>query len=151
MAPEALVALVLPRLDDQSAVVRERLLQGIASLTKRIKTVDELVENSKFYSAGPAFPLTIPKAAKQLEGDGLVVLAELAERLSGLGQWNEESLEEAAKAHAQAREIGLGKIAQPLRAALTGSNASPGIFEVMRILGRNETLARLAAVPGIER
>jgi len=151
MAPEALVALVLPRLDDQSAVVRERLLQGIASLTQRIKTVDELVENSKFYSAGPAFPLTIPKAAKQLEGDGLVVLAELAERLSGLGQWNEESLEEAAKAHAQAREIGLGKIAQPLRAALTGSNASPGIFEVMRILGRNETLARLAAVPGIER
>ena len=108
--------------------------------------MDELVENSKFYSAGPAFPLTIPKAAKQLEGDGLVVLAELAERLSGLGQWNEESLEEAAKAHAQAREIGLGKIAQPLRAALTGTNVSPGIFDVAEVLGRDEALGRIEDV-----
>jgi glutamyl-tRNA synthetase len=149
MSPEALVALVLPRLDDQSAVVRDRLIQGIFSLVQRVKTLDELVDNSKFYSIRPIFPLTIPKAAKQLEEDGLVILAELAERLSDLGQWNDETLEETAKAHAQAREIGLGKIAQPLRAALTGSNASPGIFEVMRILGRNETLARLAAVPGI--
>jgi glutamyl-tRNA synthetase len=150
MTPEALVALVLPRLDDRSSIVRERLIQGINSLVQRIKTLDELVDNSKFYSTRPTFPLTIPKAAKQLQGDGLVILAELAERLSELSQWNDATLEDVAKAHAQAREIGLGKIAQPLRAALTGSNASPGIFEVMRILGQQETLARLAAVPGIK-
>ncbi len=150
MAPDALAALVMPRMADQSAVVRDRLVQGIGSLVQRVKFLNELVDNAKFYAERPNFPLTIPKAAKQLEGDGLGVLSELAARLTGLAEWNDETLEEAARAHARERDIGLGKIAQPLRAALTGSNASPGIFEVMRILGREETLARLAAVPGIE-
>jgi len=48
---------------------------------------------------------------------------------------------------AEEKDLGLGKIAQPLRAALTGSNVSPGIFEIMEILGREESLERLSAVP----
>lgn len=150
MAPEALAALVLPRIADQSTIVRERLVQGIGSLAQRVKSLNELIDSARFYADRPVFPLTIPKAARQLEGEGRRVLAELAQLLSVLTEWTDEALEETARAHAEARDIGLGKIAQPLRAALTGSNASPGIFEVMRILGQEETLARLAAVPGIE-
>ena len=61
--------------------------------------------------------------------------------------WDEETLEAAAREFASANDIGLGKLAQPLRSALTGSNASPGIFEVLQILGKEEALARLSAVP----
>jgi glutamyl-tRNA synthetase len=60
--------------------------------------------------------------------------------------WDLESLEAAARAFAEAGDLKLGAIAQPLRAALTGSHASPGIFEVMAILGRDETLGRISDV-----
>jgi glutamyl-tRNA synthetase len=60
-----------------------------------------------------------------------------------------ESLEGRVRDYAEAHALGLGKIAQPLRAALTGSNASPGIFEVMEVLGKEETIARIRAVPGV--
>jgi glutamyl-tRNA synthetase len=57
--------------------------------------------------------------------------------------WNEVELENAIRGVAETKNEKLGKVAQPLRAALTGSNASPSLFEVMRILGRDETLARV--------
>ena len=62
--------------------------------------------------------------------------------------WGEAELEQAARDFVAARDIGLGKLAQPLRAALTGSNASTGSFEVLHILGKEEALTRLSAVPG---
>jgi glutamyl-tRNA synthetase len=58
-------------------------------------------------------------------------------------EWTEENVQAAAKAYADANELKLGKVALPLRAALTGTTVSPGIFEVMAVLGREETLARL--------
>ena len=60
-----------------------------------------------------------------------------------MGEWNLEGLEQATRDYAESAEIKLGKAAQPLRAALTGRAVSPGIFEVMEILGRDETLGRL--------
>ena len=71
----------------------------------------------------------------------------MKERLAGIEDWTEAAIEAALRGLAESRELGLGKLAQPLRAALTGSNASPGIFEVMAILGRDETIGRISAVP----
>ena len=63
--------------------------------------------------------------------------------MAEITDWTEENVQSAAKAYAEAHALKLGMVAQPLRAALTGSTVSPGIFEVMAVLGREETLARL--------
>jgi glutamyl-tRNA synthetase len=92
----------------------------------------------------PAFPLENQKAAKLLAGDGAGLVAEAAGRLAALDTWEPSAMEELVRDMAEQKGLGLGKIAQPLRAALTGSNVSPGIFEIMQILGREESLQRLS-------
>lgn len=84
------------------------------------------------------------RAAKLLETapDGILLAAH--DVLADVTDWSAVALEAAVKLLAEAREIGLGKVAQPLRAAVTGSNVSPGLFEVMAVLGRDETLGRIA-------
>ena len=149
-----LIDLLLPRLtggtdEAISETVRARLEAGIGGLTERAKNLNELADMARFYAYAPAYPLENAKAAKILDGDGLNYLTAFLDALGAVDNWTQESLEQAARDFVAARDIGLGKIAQPLRAALTGSNASPGIFEVLQILGREEVLARLSAVPGI--
>jgi len=138
-----LVDLLVDRLDqtvDEEG--RRRLLAGMAGLKERAKTLVELADSAAFY-VRPR-PLTLDdKAAKHVSGDGEATLTRLRNRLSGLEPWTRESLEEDARATAEDVGIKLGKVAQPLRAALTGATVSPPIFEVMEILGRAETLGRL--------
>jgi glutamyl-tRNA synthetase len=76
---------------------------------------------------------------------GRARLAGLVPRLEAAPDWTEAALEEIVRAAAEADGVKMGNIAQPLRAALTGSNVSPGIFEVMAILGRASCLARVGA------
>ena len=64
---------------------------------------------------------------------------------AALPEWSMESLDSAIRAEAEGRELGLGKLAQPLRAALTGRAISPGIFDVLFLLGRDESLQRIKA------
>ena len=153
--PEALVALLAPRLSTGAgnlpSTVRDRLAAGLASLTDRAKTLNELADMARFYAVAPTYPLGNAKAAKQLDDGGVQRLSDFAGRLAEADPWDEATLEQIARDFASENDIGLGKLAQPLRAALTGSNASPGIFEVLQILGKEETLGRLAAVPGIGR
>ncbi len=82
--------------------------------------------------------------ARQIMADGgKAALASVLPVLEGAGNWRAAELEAAVKAHAEAEGLKLGKLAQPLRAALTGTSASPGIFDVLEVLGREESLARL--------
>ena len=67
------------------------------------------------------------------------------QRIAGLDDWSAEALEASLKEMAEHLGLGLGKLAQPLRAALTGQTTSPGIFDVLALLGRDESLARIAA------
>ncbi len=83
------------------------------------------------------------KAARLLDDDARQMLAGLKGALAGLSDWSESDLEAAVRGFAAGQELGLGKVAQPLRAALTGSTVSPGIFEVMAVLGREECRGRL--------
>jgi glutamyl-tRNA synthetase len=123
---------------------RSRLLAGMDGLKQRAKTLQDLAESARFYVQRPK-ELT-PKAAKQLTDDARARLVQLADRLQGLSNWNHDLLESETRTFAEELDLGLGKVAQPLRAALTGSTVSPGIFEVMEVLGRQETLTRLRAV-----
>ena len=147
-----LAAMVAERLSaagfeiDEAA--RARLEAGMPGLKPRAKTIVELAEISRFYVAPRPIALN-PQAAKLLDDGGRQRLAELAPELEAVEPWTPAAIEAAVRGHAERRGVGLGQLAQPLRAALTGSNASPGIFEVMATLGRGEVLARIAdAVAG---
>jgi glutamyl-tRNA synthetase len=112
------------------------------SLKARARSLNDLAENAAFYFAKRPLSFT-DKAAKLLTAEGCARLAALAEQLLALDDWREANIEAAVRAFAEGQEIKLGAIAQPLRAALTGSHASPGIFEVMALLGQAESLARI--------
>ncbi|HVC52640.1 MAG TPA: glutamate--tRNA ligase [Stellaceae bacterium] len=120
----------------------DRLRRAMPGLKPRAKTLVELAEKARFYVA--ARPLTpAADAAKALTGEARGLLGELRATLGG-ADWQPGVLETALRDFAAAKGVKLGAVAQPLRAALTGSLASPGIFEVMEVLGRDESLARLA-------
>ena len=73
----------------------------------------------------------------------MAALQELGPVLEACGEWTATALEAAIKAHAEKKGIKLGKLAQPLRAALTGTSTSPPIFDVLEVLGRGEAMARV--------
>ncbi len=121
---------------------RDRLRRAMPELKLRPKTLVELAANARFLVAGR--PITPDaKAAKLLSVDARRLLAALGPVL-GHGEWLTQALEEEVRAFAAENGVQLGAVAQPLRAALTGSAASPGIFAVMEVLGRDETLGRIA-------
>ena len=122
-----------------------RLTAAMPVLKPRAKTLVELSDAAGFLMARPK-SLTA-KAAKILDPAARELLARLVAALEAVERWDEATLEAALRAFAEAQDVKLGTAAQPLRAALTGSHASPGIFEVMALLGREESLARLAAPP----
>ena len=142
-----LAALVLPGIEKRlgrppSGEVGPRLARGMASLKPRAKTVQELVEGAMIYAADR--PLTpTAKAARLLDDAARRRLAALRRLLAEVDPWSEDGIEEATRGHARAEAVGLGDIAQPLRAALTGRSVSPGVFEVATVLGRDEALGRI--------
>jgi len=127
---------------------RARLLAGMPGLKPRARTIKELAELARFYAEQR--PLVCnDKAAKLLQAEGAAALLQrLAERLAALPDWNEAAIETEVRTLAEAEDIKLGAVAQPLRAALSGSNVSPGVFEVAAILGREESLGRIADAIG---
>ncbi len=133
----------LKKLED--ANTRARFEKLLPALRERAKNLRELLDLSWFLFADRPLEMNA-KAQKLLKGEAPAILADLHERLAGLPEWTEEALEQAVRGYAEAKDLKLGKVAQPLRAALTGSNVSPGIFEVLEALGREESLARIADV-----
>ena len=120
------------------------LLAAMPALKPRAKTLIELAEGARFLFE--SVPLTFEdKAAQLIEAAPEGLLAEVADAFDALTDWTVESLESAVRTIAEKRELGLGKIAQPLRAALTGRTVSPGIFDVVHLLGREEALQRIRA------
>jgi glutamyl-tRNA synthetase len=140
-----LVALIAPRLaegGDLSPVEEARLLAGMDGLKARAKTLVELARNAAFYVA--ARPLALDDKARALATpEARRLIAELGEALRPAHDWSEPSLEAEIRKFAESQGVKLGNVAQPLRAALTGSATSPGIFEVMRVLGRDEAIGRM--------
>lgn len=131
------------------AIVRQRIEKALPHLVPRARTLVHLADSAVFLVRRPAHPLADPKALKLLDDTSVEVLLHVRDTIVSLTEWSAQRLEAAIRACAEELGIGLGRVAQPLRAALTGSTASPGIFEVMEILGREETLARITAVPSI--
>ncbi len=144
--PEALLTLLWQHLEAQgiepSAEQKGWIKAGLASLVERSKTLPELVEQAGIYYRALPLPLD-PKAEKALDADGLALLVAVKEFAQGMSDWQEEAITSSLKQFAAQRELKIGKVFQPLRAALTGSMASPGVSEVMSVLGKEETLRRI--------
>lgn len=125
-----------------SKIAEQRLTKGMPSLKSRSNTIPQLIENSSFYFLER--PLAFDaKAQKALTGEALSHLASVRSSLGSLSEWKQENIEAAVKDYVKTADIKLGTVAQPLRAAFTGTNISPGIFEVAAILGREEALGRI--------
>ena len=120
-----------------------KFLKALPGLKERAKTLVELKASAKYLFS--ARPLKLDDRAKSILNDeGRAVLRALHPLLVACNDWQAAPLENVVKAHAEATEAKLGKFAQPLRAALTGTFTSPGIFDVLEVLGREESLGRIA-------
>jgi glutamyl-tRNA synthetase len=137
-----LAALVAPKLG-VSAGQQDLLVKAMPELKARAHTIHELADGARFLFE--TRPLDIDDAAAALltpEARNLLGAAHRA--LAALAKWDAASLEAAIRETAETNGAKLGKLAQPLRAALTGRTTSPGIFDVLALLGRDESLARIA-------
>jgi len=136
-----LVASRLGRSTDESDGAR--LQAAMPALKMRAKDLNELAEGAQFLFAPR--PLAMDAAAAALlEGGASDLLARLHAALSRTADWTAENVEGAVREVSEEAGVKLGKVAQPLRAALTGRATSPGIFDVLILLGRDESLARIA-------
>ena len=142
---DRLVGLIAPQIEARlgralADAERACLRSGMVGLKDRAKTIPQLAESALFYVA--RLPLA-EKARAQLDATGRERLARLAAALAALPEWTEAAIEAAARTIAETEGAKLGQLAQPLRAALSGSTVSPPIFQVAHVLGRAETLARI--------
>ncbi|HMG80645.1 MAG TPA: glutamate--tRNA ligase [Xanthobacteraceae bacterium] len=127
--------------------LRRQWLNAMPSLKERAKTLLDLIDGAKFLLADRPLPLD-DKAAALLTPDAKTLLADIAAELAAVEPWTAETTEQAVRTFAEGKGAKLGAIAQPLRAALTGRTTSPGIFEVLAVLGKAESLARIADQTG---
>jgi glutamyl-tRNA synthetase len=132
---EDLAAKLSPRL-------RQQWIAAMPSLKERAKTLLDIIDGAKFLFADRPIPID-DKAKALLTPDARALLSGIASELAAIEPWTSEATEHAVRTFAEHKGAKLGSVAQPLRAALTGRTTSPGIFEVLAVLGKAESLARI--------
>jgi glutamyl-tRNA synthetase len=143
----ALMDLIKPALEKElghslAAHERDRIVAGLGGLKERAKDLNDLAQSAMIYA--DIIPYDFDEKAKKFVGeDAKDILKSIRECLNAIAAWDEETVEADLRQLAENLGLKFGKIAQPLRAGLTGRAVSPGIFDVMAALGQKETLARL--------
>jgi len=145
----AAIEAILPQVGPERGIpvplsddLREKLTLAMPGLKERAKTLIELLDSAYYLTA--ARPLVPDEKAKALlSEEGRARIAAVLPALEALPDWSAAATEGAVRQYAEAAGCKLGQVAQPLRAALTGRTTSPPLFDVMAVLGRNESLARL--------
>jgi glutamyl-tRNA synthetase len=127
------------KLDDD---LRQKLIMAMAGLKERAKTLVELLDHSRFLWAHRPLPME-ERAAALLTPEARALLSGLVPVFEGIADWSAATTENAVRAFADSANVKLGSVAQPLRAALTGRTTSPGIFEVLTVLGKAESIGRI--------
>ena len=120
----------------------DRLEAAIPGLRERAKTIVEIMDGASFIIAERPLQLD-EKAAKLIDAEAKALLGRLVTVLAATKAWSPQGLEDAVRTFAEQEGLKLGKVAQPLRAALTGRSVSPPVFDVMSVIGKDEALARL--------
>lgn len=125
------------------AAMRAKLVRAMPSMKERAKTLLELIDGAKFlFTSRPL--ARDEKAEKILDADARAILKALHTRFTAVTEWTSTALEDEVRRYTEETGAKLGKVAQPLRAALTGRAVSPPVFDVLDVLGRDESLARIA-------
>lgn len=139
-----LADLVAPRLAlDRGGEQKELLVRAMPELKARAHDLNQLADGARFLFERR--PIEMEEAAAALlNAESRALLARAHGALAGVAEWNHDCLERAIREVAEEAGVKLGKLAQPLRAALTGRTTSPGIFDVLALLGQGESLARIA-------
>lgn len=122
--------------------LRAKILAAMPALKERAKTLIDLLDGTRFLWSDRPVPLD-EKAAALLTGEARRIIARLIGALERVEPWTAAALEVSVRTFSESENIKLGSVAQPLRAALTGRTTSPGIFDVLAVLGKDESLARL--------
>lgn len=142
--PEVLAKLLIPFLKELGITTEDnlRLHMIVKTLQERARTLKEMAESALFYFSENV-RYDEKAASKFLTNDNAGLFALLMERLAGLSEFSAPSLEAAFKAILDEQGLKLGRLAQPVRVALTGAAISPGIFETMEAMGKETTMTRL--------
>jgi glutamyl-tRNA synthetase len=142
--PEEVAKHALPFLSAIPGVKDDaKLVRVVTALRERAKTLVELADKAKiFYGTGVM--LDAAAQAKHLTADGKAALAQVRQVLDAT-EWNVPALDAVVKTVSEAMKVGMGKVAQPVRVAVTGNTVSPGIGETLELIGRAESLARIDA------
>ena len=125
-----------------SPTLRRMMIEAMPGLKERAKTLVELLDSASYLYASRPLALE-DKAAALLDSDARARIGLLASSLAQIPDWTAASTEACVRAFAETHALKLGQVAQPLRAALTGKTTSPGLFDVLAVLGRDECLGRL--------
>ncbi|HMM14149.1 MAG TPA: glutamate--tRNA ligase [Parvibaculum sp.] len=128
--------------DNAEPAFRAQFIAAMPGLKERAKTLIEIGKGAEFLRAARPIPLD-DNARKLLNDEARALLKRLHALLEARQDWSAESIEADVRAFADTENLKLGKVAQPLRAALTGSSVSPPIFDVLTTLGREESLGRI--------
>ncbi|MBN1103503.1 MAG: glutamate--tRNA ligase [Deltaproteobacteria bacterium] len=149
----SLVDLLIPPLENLGFrdLDRNKVLQAVETLKPRSKTLVEMADGAHFYFEDK---IVYEQKAEQkfLKPDVVELLKDIRTRMAGIQDFTQKDLEQVFVEFLEPRQIKLNRIAQPLRVALTGKTASPGLFEVMEVLGKHKVLDRVdAAIAHIER
>jgi glutamyl-tRNA synthetase len=141
---------LVPRLKELGieAQANDFTLEVIKTLQPRSRTLAEMAEAARFYYADKV-NFDEKAAEKFLTADTESVLSRSAELIEGIDTYTQDSLEQVFRTIMKETGLKFGKIAQPLRVAITGTTISPGIFEMFLVLGKNEVIKRIKA--GIRR
>jgi glutamyl-tRNA synthetase len=129
------------KLKARIAARRAQVIAAMPGLKERAKTLIDLAEGARFILVDR--PLDLDEKARALLTDDARAILRAALPAIEASDWNPQALDTAARALADKMSVKLSAVAQPLRAALTGRATSPGIFDVMQVLGRDESLARI--------
>ncbi len=153
--PDAeLLPYVLPMLEAKlgskpDATVLDRVTRGLNGVKQRSRTLVEVVDSLLFYTRSGGQTPEDDKARSHATPQNKAMLANLSTALEAeTANWTEAAIEAAIRRFADANGLKLGQVAQPLRVALSGSTVSPGVFEILAVLGPAESKARLLAAAG---
>jgi glutamyl-tRNA synthetase len=151
-ANDRLADMVIARLGagatDLPAKARDLLLRSMDELKSRARDLNGLAESARYLFRSR--PLSMDEPARKALDEGRGHLGAVAAALAASPAWDRASLEAVVKAVSDAAGVGLGKVAAPLRAALTGTTASPSVFGILEVLGRDESLGRIEDALGAE-
>jgi glutamyl-tRNA synthetase len=144
--PSLIASRLLPFLKERGVETQadSRLEKIVLALRERSKTLVDMAELAlPFFSNGVT--LDAKAAAKHLTAEAKPLLTSLRAKLDTVGSWQTHELDAQVKAVSEEASVGMGKVAQPIRVAVTGSTISPGIGETLELIGRDESLRRLDA------